>query len=130
MTIIRNGSRGPLVSFLQITLKNLNLYSGEIDGVFGPNTSNAVRTFQRNNNLSADGVVGDTTWNALLEYMEVPTTISYTYDILTLNIMSIVNKYSFISSGSIGDSAMDKSIPYFKLGEGPRQLLYVARNSR
>lgn len=129
MTVIQKGARGPLVSFLQITLKNLNLYSGQIDGVFGQNTSNAVRAFQRNNNISVDGIVGDTTWNALLEYTEVPTTIPYTYDILTLNIMSIVNKYSFISSGSIGDSVMDKEIPYIKLGEGPKQLLYVARNS-
>ncbi|MBQ8043478.1 MAG: peptidoglycan-binding protein [Clostridia bacterium] len=130
MTILRDGSRGPLVSFLQITLKNLNLYSGEIDGIFGPNTLNSVRTFQRNNNITPDGIVGDTTWNALLEYMEIPTTIPYTYDILMLNIMSILSKYNFISSGSIGDSVMDKSIPYLKLGEGPKQLLYVARNSR
>ena len=38
MTIIKSGSRGPLVSFLQLTLKNANLYLGEIDGIFGPNT--------------------------------------------------------------------------------------------
>lgn len=129
MIILQNGSRGPIVSFLQITLKNLNLYSDEIDGIFGKNTLNAVRTFQINNNLTSDGIVGVTTWNALLKYMEVPTTIPYTYDILMLNIQSILNKYPFISSGSIGDSVMDKDIPYIKLGTGPRQLLYVARNS-
>ena len=126
MTIIRRGSRGPLVSFLQITLKNLNLYSKDIDGIFGPNTANAVMTFQTNNNLTSDGVVGDITWNFLLEYMEVPTTIPYTYDILILNISSILNKYPFVSTGSIGDSVMDKDIPYIKFGKGPRQLLYVA----
>lgn len=126
MTIIKNGSRGPLVSFLQITLKDLNLYSDEIDGIFGLNTLNAVESFQTNNNLPADGVVGDATWNSLLEYMTVPTTIPYTYDILMLNIQSIVNKYSFISIGSIGDSVMDKDLPYIKLGVGAKQLLYVA----
>lgn len=126
MTITRSGSRGPLVSFLQITLKDLNLYTGEIDGIFGPNTARAVRTFQTNNNLSPDGIVGDSSWNALLQYMKVPTTIPYTYDILILNIASILNKYSFISSGSIGKSIMDKDLPYIKLGEGPKQLLYVA----
>lgn len=126
MTIIKNGSRGPLVSFLQITLRNLNLYSGEIDGIFGPNTARAVRTFQNSNNILADAIVGDVTWNAMLEYMEVPTTIPYTYDILLLNISSILNKYPFISSGSIGDSVMDKDLPYIKLGKGQKQLLYVA----
>ena len=47
MTIIQNGSRGPLVSFLQITLKNLGLYPYEIDGIFGPNTQNSVINFQK-----------------------------------------------------------------------------------
>ena len=126
MTTIRNGSRGPLVSFLQITLKNLNLYSGEIDGIFGSNTLRAVKKFQTNNSITSDGIVGETTWNALLEYTEVPTTIPYTYDILMLNITSILNKYSFVSSDYIGNSVMGKFIPYIKLGEGKKQLLYVA----
>ena len=130
MTIIRNGSRGPLVSFLQLTLRYLNLYTGEIDGIFGLNTLNAVKEFQINNNIIADGIVGDLTWNALLIYMEVPTTIPYTYDILILNVMSIKAKFPFILSGSIGDSVTDKTIPYIKLGNGPKQLLYVARHSR
>jgi len=46
MTILKTGSSGPLVSFLQITLNDLNLYSGQIDGLFGPNTLKAVKTFQ------------------------------------------------------------------------------------
>ena len=126
MTIIKSGSRGPLVSFLQLTLKNANLYLGEIDGIFGPNTLRAVKTFQSNNNIVNDGIVGNATWDALLKYMEVPTTIPYTYDILTLNISSILSKYPFISSGSIGDSVMDKDLVYIKIGSGPKQLLYVA----
>lgn len=126
MTILQNGSSGPIVSFLQITLNDLNLYSGEIDGIFGPVTSRAVKNFQLNNNLTSDGVVGGATWNALLKYMRVPTTIPYTYDILMLNISSILNKYSFVTSSSIGDSVMDKDLPYIKLGNGQKQLLYVA----
>lgn len=126
MTIIRTGSSGPLVSFLQLTLKNLGLYSGEIDGIFGSNTAKAVRAFQTNNNLVSDGIVGNATWNALLIYMTVPTTIPYTYEILMLNIQSFMSRFSFLSFGSIGESVIDKSIPYIKLGNGPKQLLYVA----
>ena len=126
MTTIQSNSSGPLVSLLQITLKDLNLYEGQIDGIFGTNTLKAVRTFQANNDLIVDGIVGESTWNKLLEYIKVPTTIPYTYDILRLNIESITQKYSFISSGTIGESVMDKNIYYIKLGTGPKKLLYVA----
>ena len=130
MLVLQNGSRGPLVSFLQLTLKSLNLYDGTIDGIFGINTANAVKNFQTNNNITSDGIVGNNTWNALLPHTQVPTTIPYTYNILTLNLKSLLNKYNFITAGSIGDSVMDKDIPYIKLGNGPKQLLYVARHPR
>ena len=126
MTIIQNGSRGPLVSFLQLTLKDLNLYSGNIDGIFGNLTLNAVKTFQTNNNIIPDGIVNEFTWNALLKYMKVPTTIPYTYDILMLNLLSFKTKYSFLVTGSIGESVMNKSISYIKIGDGAKRLLYVA----
>ncbi|WP_279232058.1 peptidoglycan-binding domain-containing protein [Clostridium sp. HBUAS56017] len=37
-----------------------------IDGNFGNGTANAVVQFQRDNNLSADGIVGRNTWRELL----------------------------------------------------------------
>lgn len=126
MTILKIGSSGPLVSFLQLTLNDLRLYLGEIDGIFGPNTFKAVKSFQKNNLLTPDGIVGSATWNALLIHMTVPTTISYTYEILMLNIQSFMIRFPFLAFGSVGESVMDKSIPYIKLGNGPRQLLYVA----
>ena len=126
MTILKTGSSGPLVSFLQLTLKDLRLYTSEIDGLFGPNTLKAVKTFQTNNKLVSDGIVGDNTWQALLKHMSVPTTIPYTYDILILNIQSFMIKYNFLSFGTIGESVMDKDIPYIKFGNGPKQLLCIA----
>ncbi len=43
-------------------------YDGRVDGVFGADTSAAVRHFQRRNGLTPDGVVGPTTWAALGYY--------------------------------------------------------------
>ena len=49
----------------QKTLKNLKLYSGEIDGLNGIETKSAVREFQRLAGLTIDGILGPITLNAL-----------------------------------------------------------------
>lgn len=119
-------AKGNLVSLLQLTLKDLKLYSGNIDGIFGNNTLNAVEQFQLENNLSVDGIVGKNTWNKLYKYISVPTSIPYDSDILNVNIASFLLKFPFIKVGNIGDTVMDKDIPYIRLGIGNKQLLYVA----
>ena len=36
-----------------------------IDGIYGPQTSEAIKSFQKSKGLLADGVVGPLTWDAL-----------------------------------------------------------------
>ena len=55
------GIRGSAVTALQNDLKSLNYQVGASDGIFGQQTKQAVVAFQRDNNLSADGVVGPQT---------------------------------------------------------------------
>ena len=55
--LLRNGARGIYVLVLQDALNALGNTTYTLDGAFGPNTRNAVVTFQRENSLSADGVV-------------------------------------------------------------------------
>lgn len=55
------GSRGDDVKALQTALKEMGLYSDNVDGKFGPNTKAAVIAFQRNKGISADGIVGPNT---------------------------------------------------------------------
>ena len=50
---------------LQDGLTTLGYNTGGLDGVFGTQTNNAVREFQRRNGLAVDGLVGSNTWNAL-----------------------------------------------------------------
>jgi peptidoglycan hydrolase-like protein with peptidoglycan-binding domain len=56
------GSSGSAVSDLQEALDTLGFDPGEIDGVFGEDTRSAVIAFQQSKAISADGVVGPTTW--------------------------------------------------------------------
>ena len=65
-TTLRNGMRGEEVAEVQRALITLGYLKGTADGVFGNNTENAVRKFQRKNKLTADGLVGARTKELLL----------------------------------------------------------------
>lgn len=56
---------GADVAELQERLVGLGYGPLAIDGVYGPKTIEAVRSFQRDQRLVPDGVVGAITWNAL-----------------------------------------------------------------
>lgn len=61
------GSRGPGVAAVQVALNSALQPSPQLqtDGVFGPKTAQAVRSFQQRRGLGADGVVGPKTAAAL-----------------------------------------------------------------
>ena len=65
-TTLRHGMRGEEVAQIQQALITLGYLKGTADGVFGNNTENAVRKFQRKNKLTADGLVGTKTKELLL----------------------------------------------------------------
>lgn len=63
--IYRQGSTGEQVRVIQTKLKRWGYYDGVVDGIYGSETANAVRYFQRKNGLTADGVAGPATLKAL-----------------------------------------------------------------
>lgn len=64
-SVLKQGSRGSDVKEMQRRLKQWGYYQGSVDGVFGAKTKAAVIAFQKNNGLTADGVVGKATYKAL-----------------------------------------------------------------
>ncbi len=62
---LRRGSRGDLVTTLQKRLKTWGYYTGNVDGIFGSQTEQAVKYFQRKNGLAVDGIVGPATAKAI-----------------------------------------------------------------
>lgn len=65
--LIKRGSRGNYVCIAQDDLNTLGYRTGGLDGVFGEQTYNAVRNYQRSRGLTVDGIIGCNTWRSLQE---------------------------------------------------------------
>ncbi|WP_346026859.1 peptidoglycan-binding protein [Beduinella massiliensis] len=59
------GSRGTAVTRLQQALKDKGYLKGKVDGIYGDQTYDAVKAFQRAKGLVVDGIAGRKTQNAL-----------------------------------------------------------------
>lgn len=62
---LRKGDEGVDVVSMQLALTELGYLSGAADGNFGTGTQNAVKKFQQDNGLDADGIAGKLTLEAL-----------------------------------------------------------------
>lgn len=78
--LIRQGSRGVYVLVAQDGLNTLGYRTGGLDGIFGPQTRNAVISYQRSRGVVADGIVGCNTWRALQEEVVANGRTSTTID--------------------------------------------------
>ncbi len=54
---------------IQMALKNAGYEPGTIDGKMGKQTREAIKAFQKANDLRADGKAGKQTWSLLKEYL-------------------------------------------------------------
>jgi peptidoglycan hydrolase-like protein with peptidoglycan-binding domain len=88
-TTLHLGSKGMHVKEIQTCLKRLGYYTGNIDGIFGTQTKQAVERFQREQGLVVDGIVGTKTRAALKQSCPTKKT---------------TNGQSMLHLGSQGDS--------------------------
>ena len=65
LALSKYGSRGNEVRQIQTKLKNWGYYSGAVDGIYGSATLAAVKKFQKKNGLTADGIAGTKTLQAM-----------------------------------------------------------------
>ena len=63
--VIEFGDQGPEVFRLQEMLRLTGHLPGPADGIFGTDTAQALRQFQKSSNISIDAIAGPSTWAAL-----------------------------------------------------------------
>ncbi|TKH17159.1 peptidase M15 [Bacillus wiedmannii] len=66
--MLRMGDTGGVVKQLQEALTRAGFFTDSCDGIFGEKTREALINFQEANKLSADGIAGPMTWEALDRY--------------------------------------------------------------
>ncbi len=142
MITLRLGEIGPIVEMLQLALQRAG-YDTEINGNFNEELENTVKEFQQANGLTADGIVGKSTWAKLEPYLRgyttdpqgnvtqldfeiVPTNIRYVWELISYIIEGMAVRYPFIETGNIGKSIMGKDLFYIKIGTGPVEVMYNA----
>ena len=64
---LQKGSKGEAVTAIQKRLKQLGYFEGEVSETFDDATTIAVKAFQKDNKLTADGVVGDKTLKKIFD---------------------------------------------------------------
>ena len=67
---LRLNNTGDEVKIIQQLLKIAGFYPASITGSFDTTTENAVKEFQRENNLRITGVVNKETWDKLIKQTE------------------------------------------------------------
>ena len=65
LALSKYGSRGEEVRTIQTKLKRWGYYKGNVDGIYGSQTLEAVKYFQRKNGLTVDGIAGTNTLRAM-----------------------------------------------------------------
>ena len=62
---VRKGSSGADAKMVQNRLKTLGYFKNKVDGKFGDHSVSALKAFQENNGLTADGIAGTDTYDVL-----------------------------------------------------------------
>lgn len=69
---LRSGMSGDYVKAVQDFLKDLKLYNGPIDSLFGGGLESAVKNYQKRENLSPTGLVDGITWAQMFPGQPAP----------------------------------------------------------
>ncbi len=143
-SILKQGLKGDQVTNLQLQLKNLKYFSVDATGYYGSITKDAVMRFQKDMGLSADGIAGSKTIEAIqntnteknkiirlqlqlknLGYFNVEAT-GHFGSITKQAVMNFQRDNGLVADGVVGsktEAALQRAIP--KVSRGSSQSLLV-----
>ncbi|MCQ2453557.1 MAG: peptidoglycan-binding protein [Clostridia bacterium] len=110
--LLSNGSNGEEVKTLQERLKVLGYYTGTVDGAFGSGTKAAVKLFQQQNGLEADGMAGQKTLALLYSDAAKRVTITPTPELVQVlngSVPMLVNKQHMVAKDFVPADLVDMS---------------------
>lgn len=103
------GSKGNEVKAIQEKLKERGLYKGNVDGIFGKATLEAVKKFQKQNKLTADGIAGPATLKKLGVSMgSVPTANDSNINLLARIISAEARGEPYIGQVAVGAVVLNR----------------------
>lgn len=106
------GSQSEEVRSIQQVLKEKGYYTGNIDGIFGTATKNAVISFQRDNGLSVDGIAGKETLKALniggADYNSYSGYMSVDYELLARIISAEARGEPYLGQVAVGAVVLNR----------------------
>ncbi len=125
------GDQGEKVTVLQYFLSVLSAFDPYIppvmvDGVFGQRTLDAVLAFQKINDLAEDGVVGDTTWNAI--YSQFRGTVNRVFegnDAFRINLVPAPDETLTVGAQGETVSALQEYLNAIALDNGDETFIPV-----
>lgn len=126
-SVLRKGSSGTQVRYLQRALIGLGYLTGTADGIYGAKTAEAVRSYQRAYNLGADGTAGKKTLtsiknnvvalqNELLRKGFDPNGVDGVFGGGTKSAVKAYQKSVGLSDTGVADAATLKKLTGFDLG--------------
>ncbi len=116
---LKKGSTGDDVIILQDKLKLLKIYYGSLTGSYGLSTKEAVKEFQRRENLNVTGEVDEETWNLLN---------SLTNDTFADEFLSVPVQTMQIPSSSASSVLTRPTLRQGDRGEDVRELQEILNN--
>jgi len=109
-TSYRLGDSGSMVTWIQEALDELDYYDGKITGTYGSLTHDAVQAFQRDHDLSGDGIAGQKTIAAIQNALSGKVTSSGSIgSVNSDNIVYNLDWFTYLNNGILTGFGIKKN---------------------